>query len=74
MNISRIRAHPIGGDYYVTPDLSYGEEGEKKEGRDNQWDGKKAHAPLTFRSSFERTAESKLWPIRQWGGETDSNL
>ena len=28
----------------------------------------------TFRSSFGRTAEFKIMPIRHWGGETHSNL
>ena len=38
--------------------------GKKKEGKT---------APLTFRGPFERTAKSKIWPIRQWGGEANDN-
>ena len=30
-------------------------------------------APDTFRSSLVRTSSSKIWPIRHWGGEADSN-
>ena len=30
-------------------------------------------APQAFRSSLERTANSKIWPIRQWGGKGNSN-
>ena len=28
-------------------------------------------APHTFSSSFERTAKSKIWSVRQWGGEAN---
>ena len=30
-------------------------------------------APHTFRNSLERTSKSKIWPIRRWGGEANSN-
>ena len=30
-------------------------------------------APHTFHSLFGRTAESRVWPIRHWGGEAHSN-
>ena len=30
-------------------------------------------APHIFRCSFGRTAKSRVWSIRQWGGEAYSN-
>ena len=34
----------------------------------------KQNTPHPFRSPFERTAKSILWPIRQWGGEANCNF
>ena len=45
----------------------------QKKGQDNKWDGKRKTAPHTFPISCERTAKSKIWPIRQWDGEANSN-
>ena len=65
----------------MTLDLGYdyqyeGEKkGRKKKGEHNKWDEKNNNVPTpyTFRSSFERSAKSKIWPIRRWGGEDNSN-